>query len=206
MSVFLCKGGILINKYKTQTGAAPTTQPTTGPRRPERNNGDLVNEAIRFPEVLVIGPDGESLGVMSRYNALQKAREYDLDLLCVAPQAKPPVCKIINYGKYRFEQQKRSREAKKNQNIIVIKEVQLTPVIGQHDLETKVRHAIKFLKDGNKVKVVLRFRGRQLSHVEVGEDVMNRFIALVEEYAIIEKKPVLDGKLLTAVLASKVKK
>jgi translation initiation factor IF-3 len=143
---------------------------------------------------------------MSRYNALQKAREYDLDLLCVAPQAKPPVCKIINYGKYRFEQQKRSREAKKNQNIIVIKEVQLTPVIGQHDLETKVRHAIKFLKDGNKVKVVLRFRGRQLSHVEVGEDVMNRFIALVEEYAIIEKKPVLDGKLLTAVLASKVKK
>ena len=205
MSVFLCKGGILINKYKPQTTTAPTTQPG-GPRRPEKNNGDLVNEAIRFPEVLVIGPDGESLGVMSRYNAIQKAREFELDLLCVAPQAKPPVCKIINYGKYRFEQQKRSREAKKNQNIIVIKEVQLTPVIGQHDLETKVRHAIKFLKDGNKVKVVLRFRGRQLSHVEVGEDVMNRFIALVEEYAIIEKKPVLDGKLLTAVLASKVKK
>ena len=205
MSVFLCKGGILINKYKPNQ---PTTTPTggQGPRRPDRNNGDLVNEAIRFPEVRVIGPDGESLGVMSRYNALLKAQEYDLDLLCVAPQAKPPVCKIINYGKYRFEQQKKSREAKKNQNIIVIKEVQLTPVIGQHDLETKVRHAIKFLKEGNKVKVVLRFRGRQLSHVEVGEDVMNRFIALVEEYAIIEKKPVLDGKLLTAVLASKVKK
>lgn len=143
---------------------------------------------------------------MNRYQALQKAGEFDLDLLCVAPQAKPPVCKIINYGKYRFEQQKKQREAKKNQNIVITKEIQLTPVIGQHDLETKVRAAIKFFKDGNKVKVVLRFRGRQLSHVEVGEDVMNRFIALVEEYGIVEKKPVLDGKLLTAVLASKVKK
>ena len=143
---------------------------------------------------------------MNRYQALQKAGEFDLDLLCVAPQAKPPVCKIINYGKYRFEQQKKQREAKKNQNIIVTKEIQLTPVIGQHDLETKVRAAIKFFKDGNKVKVVLRFRGRQLSHVEIGEDVMNRFIALVEEYGTIEKKPVLDGKLLPAVLASKVKK
>lgn len=143
---------------------------------------------------------------MNRYQALQKAGEFDLDLLCVAPQAKPPVCKIINYGKYRFEQQKKQREAKKNQNIIVTKEIQLTPVIGQHDLETKVRAAIKFFNDGNKVKVVLRFRGRQLSHVEVGEDVMNRFIALVEEYGTVEKKPVLDGKLLTAVLASKVKK
>lgn len=143
---------------------------------------------------------------MNRYQALQKAGEFDLDLLCVAPQAKPPVCKIINYGKYRFEQQKKQREAKKNQNIIVTKEIQLTPIIGQHDLETKVRAAIKFFKDGNKVKVVLRFRGRQLSHVEVGEDVMNRFIALVEEYGTVEKKPVLDGKLLTAVLASKVKK
>lgn len=143
---------------------------------------------------------------MNRYQALQKAGEFDLDLLCVAPQAKPPVCKIINYGKYRFEQQKKQREAKKNQNIIVTKEIQLTPVIGQHDLETKVRATIKFFKDGNKVKVVLRFRGRQLSHVEVGEDVMNRFIALVEEYGTVEKKPVLDGKLLTAVLASKVKK
>jgi len=156
--------------------------------------------------VLVIGPNGESLGVMNRYQALQKAGEFDLDLLCVAPQAKPPVCKIINYGKYRFEQQKKQREAKKNQNIVITKEIQLTPVIGQHDLETKVRAAIKFFKEGNKVKVVLRFRGRQLSHVEVGEDVMNRFIALVEEYGTVEKKPVLDGKLLTAVLASKVKK
>lgn len=186
--------------------STPTPNPNHGPKRPDKNNGDLVNETIRFPEMLVIGPNGESFGVMNRYQALQKAADYDLDLLCVAPQAKPPVCKILNYGKYRFETQKKQREAKKNQNIVVIKEVQLTPVIGQHDLETKVRNAIKFFKDGNKVKVALRFRGRQLSHVEVGEEVMNKFIALVEEYATIEKKPVLDGKLLTAVLASKVKK
>ena len=92
-----------------------------GPKRPDKNNGDLVNEAIRFPEVLVIGPNGESLGVMNRFQALQKANEYDLDLLCVAPMAKPPVCKLLNYGKYRFEAQKKMREAKKNQNIIVIK-------------------------------------------------------------------------------------
>ncbi len=201
---FFVKGGILINKYKpVQSSNQPTPN---GQKRPEKNNGDLVNEAIRFPEVLVIGPNGEALGVMNRYQALQKAGEYDLDLLCVAPQAQPPVCKILNYGKYRFDQQKRLREAKKKQTTVVVKEIQLTPVIGQHDLETKVRAAIKFFNDGNKVKVVLRFRGRQLSHIEVGEDVMNRFIALVEEYATIEKKPVLDGKLLTAVLASKVKK
>lgn len=199
------KGGILINKYKPAQKPEQQSQ-QHGPKRPDKNNGDLVNESIRFPEVLVIGPKGESLGVMNRYQAMQKANEYDLDLLCVAPTAVPPVCKILDYGKYRFEQQKRLREAKKNQTTVVVKEIQLTPVIGQHDLETKVRAAIKFFKDGNKVKVALRFRGRQLSHVEVGEEVMNRFIALVEEYATIEKKPVLDGKLLTAVLASKVKK
>ncbi|MBS6442051.1 MAG: translation initiation factor IF-3, partial [Coprobacillus sp.] len=149
-----------MNKYKPNQPTTTSSTPVSrGPKKPDKGNGDLVNESIRFPEVLVIGPNGESLGVMNRYQALQKAGEFDLDLLCVAPQAKPPVCKIINYGKYRFEQQKKQREAKKNQNIIVTKEIQLTPVIGQHDLETKVRAAIKFFKDGNKVKVVLRFRG-----------------------------------------------
>ncbi len=161
---------------------------------------------IRFPEVLVIGPKGESLGIMGRYAALTTADRYGLDLLCVAPMAKPPVCKILDYGKFRFETQKKQREAKKNQHIVEIKEVQLTPQIGQHDLETKVRAAIGWLQEGDKVKVGVRFRGRQLSHVEVGEEVMNRFIALVDEFATIEKKPVLDGKWLSGVLASKVKK
>lgn len=172
----------------------------------DRNNGDIVNERIRFPEVLVIGPNGESLGKMSRFEAYKKAEEYDLDLLCVAPQGKPPVCKIINYGKYRFEAQKKAKEAKKNQKIIEIKEVQLSPQIGQHDIETKVKAAIKFLEDGNKVKVGVRFKGRQMSHPEVGDEVLNKFLEYVKDYAVIEKKPVLDGRWLTCVLSSKIKK
>lgn len=172
----------------------------------DRYNGDIVNERIRFPEVLVIGPNGESLGKMSRFEAYKKAEEYDLDLLCVAPQGKPPVCKIINYGKYRFEAQKKAKEAKKNQKIIEIKEVQLSPQIGQHDIETKVKAAIKFLEDGNKVKVGVRFKGRQMSHTEVGDEVLNKFLEYVKDYAVIEKKPVLDGRWLTCVLSSKIKK
>ena len=172
----------------------------------DRYNGDIVNERIRFPEVLVIGPNGESLGKMSRFEAYKQAEEYDLDLLCVAPQGKPPVCKIINYGKYRFEAQKKAKEAKKNQKIIEIKEVQLSPQIGQHDIETKVKAAIKFLEDGNKVKVGVRFKGRQMSHPEVGDEVLNKFLEYVKDYAVIEKKPVLDGRWLTCVLSSKIKK
>lgn len=172
----------------------------------DKFSGDLVNEKIYFKEVLVIGPDGESLGKMSRFNALNKAEEYELDLLCVAPNANPPVCKIINYGKYRFESQKKAKEAKRNQKIIEVKEIQLTPTIGEHDIQTKVKAAIRFLNDGNKIKVGVRFRGRQLSHVEVGEEVLNKFIDYVKEYSVIEKAPSLDGKWLTCVLASKIKK
>ena len=172
----------------------------------DKFSGDLVNEKIHFKEVLVIGPDGESLGKMSRFNALNKAEEYELDLLCVAPNANPPVCKIMNYGKYRFESQKKAKEAKKNQKIIEVKEIQLTPTIGEHDIQTKVKAAIRFLNDGNKIKVGVRFRGRQLSHVEVGEEVLNKFIDYVKEYSVIEKAPSLDGKWLTCVLASKIKK
>ncbi len=172
----------------------------------DKFSGDLVNEKIHFKEVLVIGPDGELLGKMSRFNALNKAEEYELDLLCVAPNANPPVCKIINYGKYRFESQKKAKEAKKNQKIIEVKEIQLTPTIGEHDIQTKVKAAIRFLNDGNKIKVGVRFRGRQLSHVEVGEEVLNKFIDYVKEYSVIEKAPSLDGKWLTCVLASKIKK
>ena len=172
----------------------------------DRYNGDLVNEKIRFPEVLVIGPDGESLGKMSRIDAYRKAESYELDLLCVAPQANPPVCKIINYGKYRFDAQKKAKEAKKNQKIIELKEIQLTPQIGQHDIETKVKAAIKFLEDGNRVKVGVRFKGRQMAHPEVGNETLNKFLEYVTDYATIEKKPVLDGRWLTCVLSSKVKK
>lgn len=166
---------------------------------------DLVNEYVRFPEVLLIGPHGEQLGVVSSREAQLKANEYELDLLCVAPQAKPPVCKIINYSKWRFEQQKKAKEAKKNQHVVETKEVQLTPQIGLHDMETKVRGAIKFLSEGNKVKVGVRFRGRQMAHIEVGQEVLDKFIQLLNDYAVIEKPAVLEGKWLTAILAAKKK-
>ncbi len=185
---------------------ANNQNPYQGNKNRTNKNGDLVNEFIRFPEVIVIDPDGENLGKMSKFDALKKAEEYNLDLLCVAPQAKPPVCKILNYGKYRYESQKKAKEAKKNQKIIEIKEIQLTPKIGEHDLQTKVKAALKFLEDGNKIKVGVRFKGRELSHVEVGEAVMNRFLELVKDKASIDKTPTLDGKWLNAVLSSRIKK
>ena len=143
---------------------------------------------------------------MSSKEAYNIAIEQELDLLCVAPNANPPVCKILNYGKYRFEQQKKAKENKKKQHTIEIKEIQLTPQIGIHDIETKAKNAIKFFEEGNKVKVVVRFRGRQLSHPEVGEETLNKFLECVKDYCTIEKQPVLDGKLMTCVLASKFKK
>ncbi len=174
--------------------------------RPDKKNSDLVNEFIRFPRMLVIGPEGESLGVLTREEALRKADQAGLDLLCVAPNANPPVCKILNYGKHRFDQQKKQREAKKNQHIIDIKEVQLTPQIGEHDLNVKVKNARRFFEEGNKVKVALRYRGRQMAHQEVGIATMEKFIASVEDVSTVEKKPLLEGRLLIAILASKIKK
>ena len=174
-------------------------------KKNNNQNKDLVNENVRFPEVLVIGPNGEQIGVMSSREAQFKANEYDLDLLCVAPNAKPPVCKIINYSKYRFEQQKKAKEAKKNQHTVEIKEVQLTPQIGGHDMETKARAATKFLQAGNKVKVGVRVRGRQMTHLEVGQEVMDKFIELLNVYASVEKPASMDGRWMVAILAPKKK-
>jgi translation initiation factor IF-3 len=177
------------------------------PVRPDkRNNGDLVNNQIRFAQVLVIDETGKQLGVMNSYQANQLAEQAGLDLLCVAPGAKPPVCKILDYGKYRFEQQKKAKEAKKNQHIIDIKEIQISPQIGIHDLQVKVRAAIGFFEEGHKVKLVLRFKGRQMAHQEIGMDTVNKFIDAVKQVSTVEKKPELDGKLLTTFLTSTVKK
>ena len=177
-----------------------------GPQRPKNQDTDLINERIRFPQVLLIGAKGEQLGVMSSKEAYNIAVEQELDILCVAPNANPPVCKIINYGKYRFEQQKKAKENKKKQHVVEIKEVQLTPQIGMHDLETKVKAARRFLEDGNKVKVGVRFRGRQMTHIEVGEEVMNKFISLLEDVSTVEKTPSMDGKWLNGVIAPKKQK
>ena len=189
---------IIIPSYPNQYGGNQN-------KLPQNSNKDLINERVRFPEVLLIGANGEQLGKMSSREAYHIAVEQELDLLCVAPNANPPVCKLINYNKYRFEQQKKAKESKKKQKIIEIKEIQLTPQIGIHDLETKAKAARKFLEEGNRVKVGVRFRGRQLSHVDVGEEVLNRFIAMLQDISKVEKAPALDGKWLTAVLASTVK-
>ena len=166
----------------------------------------FINEQIRAKEVMVIGPSGEQLGTKALKDALTLATYAGFDLVLINETSNPPVCKLLNYGKYRFEAKKRAKEAKKNQKIIEIKEIQLTPQIGEHDIQTKVTAAIKFLADGNKVKVGVRFKGRQLAHPEVGEETLNKFINYVKDEAIIEKQPVLDGKWLTCVLAKKNKK
>lgn len=132
--------------------------------------------------------------------------EYELDLFCVNPNGKPPVCKMMNYSKFRFEQQKRLKEQRRKQKTIELKEIRLSPTIGQHDIETKARKAIEFLETGDKVKVSVRFRGRQIQHVDVGEKTLERFIEYVAEYGTVEKKPSLDGRFLVTVLAAKVKK
>ncbi len=174
-------------------------------RMPVKETTDLVNKLIRFPEVLVIDQNGVSQGVMSRRDALYLAEQAELDLLCVAPMAKPPVCKIVDYGKYRFEQQKKSKEMKKNQKVIENKEVRFTPQTDLHDLEVKAKATIKWLQDDCKVKVTVRFRGRQLSHIEVGEETMRQFLALVAEYSNVDKQPVMEGRQLFAILSPKKK-
>lgn len=173
-------------------------------RRPEKRY-DPINEHVRYPEVRVIGPAGEQLGVMSSRAANDLAIRYGLDLYCVAPSANPPVCKILNYGKLRFEKQKAEKEARKNQKASELKQVQLTPQIGQHDLETKARHAHEFLEAGDRVEVCVVFRGRQMTHKEVGEEVMKRFVDALADVSIIDKAPFWEGKWYNAILAPKKK-
>ena len=168
-------------------------------------NKDLVNGDIRFPEVRLIGPKGEQLGIMSSREAQFKANELGLDLYCAAPGENPPVCKILDYGKFRYERDKKKKRAQQNQKVVETKEVQLTPQIGMHDMETKARQATKFLQSGNRVKVGVRFRGRQMTHIEVGQEVMDKFIALVIDYAVIEKPAAMEGRWMYAILAPKKK-
>lgn len=162
--------------------------------------GDLVNESIRFKEVLVIAPDGESLGVMTRNQALNTALDYELDLVCVAPKAKPPVCRIMDYGKYRFEQQEKAKEAKRNQHVTEVKSVRLSPVIDINDFNTKVRQAKGWLEDGNRVKVDMRFRGRMMTRQEVGKKVMENFINELSEVGGVDKQPKLEGNTMSCTI------
>lgn len=161
----------------------------------------LVNEQIRLAQVQVISDSGEKLGVMSSRDALSKAIERELDLVLVAPNANPPVCKIMNYGKYKFEQAKREKEAKKKQKALEVKELRITPNTEEHDFNFKVKNARKFLESGSKVKITVRFRGRELSYVKLGEDILNKFVEELSDIATPEKKPLLEGKNMFVILS-----
>ena len=163
----------------------------------------MINEEIRDKEVRLIGADGEQLGIVSNQVAQTMAEEKNLDLVKIAPQAKPPVCKIMDYGKHKFELAKREKENRKNQKVVNIKEVQLSPSIDTNDFNTKCNHAIRFLKNGDKVKVMVRFRGREVSHSEIGEVLLSRFAEQAGEYGNIERAPKLEGRNMTMFLAPK---
>ena len=159
-----------------------------------------INESIREKQIRVISATGEQLGVMSSDEALRRAYDEGLDLVMMAPQAVPPVCKIMDYGKYRYESEKREKEARKKQQTIEVKEIQLSYRIDTHDFETKVRHAHRFLSEGNKVRVVLRFKGREMSHVAMGGELMQKFQDACAEVGTIDKKPVLDGRFMSMII------
>lgn len=162
-----------------------------------------INEAIRDKELRVIDEDGSQLGVMSAKDAFAIAVEKKLDLVKIAPQAVPPVCKIMDYGKFRYEQQKRDKEAKKKQQQVQIKEVRLSLKIEMHDLETKVGHAKRFLEEGDKVKAALRMRGRELSNTEMARGVMDKFIGMLGDSVVVERRPLMEGRSLVAIIAPK---
>ncbi len=163
----------------------------------------LINDEIREKEVRVIDSDGSQLGILPLADALSKADAKNMDLVLIAPQAKPPACKIMDYGKYKFEQGKREKEARKNQRVVNIKEVRITPSIDVHDFNTKVNQTVKFLKAGDKVKVTVRFRGRELHHTQLGMDLLTKFAEAITETGNVEKAAKLEGRNMTMVVAPK---
>lgn len=171
------------------------------------SNKDLpINEQIRDKEVRVIDADGSQLGILSISDAMRIAGDKNLDLVAISPQAKPPVCKIMDYGKYRFEQAKKAKEAKKKQKIVEVKEIWLSLNIDVHDINTKAKHACRFLKDGDKVKVAVRFRGREMAHQKLGLDVLNRFIEQISEFCVVDKPPKMEGRNMVAFVSPKPEK
>lgn len=165
-----------------------------------------INEEIRDREVRVITDKGEQLGIMSSKDAVREAEKRNLDLVKVSPAAVPPVCKIMDYGKYRFDQAKKEKDRRKNQKIVETKEVRLSVNIDTHDFDTKVNHAVKFLNGGNKVKVSIRFRGREMAHTHLGNGIMERFAEATAEYGTVEKPAKLEGRQMLMFLAPKTAK
>ena len=168
-----------------------------------KSNELEINEQIRDKEIRLIGADGAQMGIMSPRDALKMAIDKDLDLVKVAPQAKPPVCKILDYGKYRFEMQKKEKEAKKNQKVVELKEIRLSLNIDTNDFNTKLRNGQKFLSDGDRVKVSVRFRGREMAHTEIGEVLLRDYAGKCAEIAVLDKAPKLEGRNMSIFLSPK---
>lgn len=164
-----------------------------------------VNEEIRDKEIRLIGEDGAQLGIMSAADALKIAIEQELDLVKIAPASTPPVCKIMDYGKYRFEQAKREKEARKNQHIVEVKEIRMSPSIGVNDFNTKLRNGQRFLQDGDRLKVTVRFRGREMAHTNIGEELLKKFAEECSEFGTVDKNPKLEGRFMTMFLSPKTK-
>ena len=163
----------------------------------------MINEQIRDREIRLIGEDGEQLGIMSAREAMKIAQEAELDLVKIAPAAKPPVCKIIDYGKYKYEQARKEKEAKKKHKTVEVKEVRLSPNIDTNDLNTKINNAKKFISKGNKVKVTLRFRGREMAHVQQSKHILDDFAETLADVAVVEKPAKMEGRAMSMVLAEK---
>ena len=170
------------------------------------NKGLRINEQIRVREVRLIDDKGDQKGIVPTIEALKMAKEQELDLVEVAPQANPPVCKILDYGKYRFEQEKKLRDSKKNQKQLKLKEIRMQPKIGSGDLDFKSKHIQEFLTEGNKVKVTIRFRGRELAHTELGYDVLKEVLKRLNDEYVIEKQPAMEGRFMSMTLSPKAKK
>ena len=165
-----------------------------------------LNEEIRDSEVRLIGSTGEQLGIMSAAQAQHIADEQGLDLVKISPQATPPVCKLMDYGKFRFEQSKREKEARKNQHVVEIKEIRMSPGIDVGDFNTKLKNAQKFLTEGNRVKVSVRFRGREMAHTEIGRDLLVRFAEQISEVSTLDKEPKMEGRSMSIFLSPKTGK
>ena len=166
-------------------------------------NEPMINEEIRDREVRVVATDGTQLGVMSTQAALQLAEQQNLDLVKIVPGAQPPVCKLMDYGKYRFEQTKREKEARKNQRVVEIKEIRMSPSIDVNDFNVKLRNAQKFLSEGNRCKVTVRFRGREMAHTNIGQDLLLKFAESCGETAVMDKSPKLEGRHMSIFLSPK---
>ncbi len=167
------------------------------------NLAHQINEEILDKEVRLISDTGEQLGIMSAQAALEIAIQKDLDLVKIAPGSNPPVCKIMDYGKFRFEQAKKEKEAKKNQHIVEVKEIRMSPGIGENDFNVKLKSAQKFIHDGDRVKVSVRFRGREMAHTNLGEDLLREFAGKCSEFAVLDKEPKLEGRSMTMFLSPK---